>query len=173
MKQPTMVDHQQVPHQTSREPWQIQKAALARKFEDGWNPRKRLSPDALAGIRALHAQFPEQYPTAVLADKFQVSPEAIRRILKSKWTPNTDEEQDRMRRWVSRGVKIWNQYADQGLKPPTRWRELGVRRRTGHDARKVGSTISGLPMRRVGRTDNILSTTKNTSYEERLSERIL
>jgi len=112
-----------------REPWQIQKAAIKEKFEEGWNPRKRLSPDALEGIRAIHAQFPEQYTTSVLAAKFAVSPEVIRRILKSRWTPSEEEEADRKRRWFSRGENIWVRYAELGMHPPARWRKLGVGRR--------------------------------------------
>jgi len=112
-----------------REPWQIQKAALKEKFKEGWNPRKKLSPDALAGIRAIHAQFPEQYTTSVLAEKFEVSPEAIRRILKSRWTPKEEETLDRQRRWFLRGQKIWSRYAELGLKPPKRWRKLGIGKR--------------------------------------------
>jgi hypothetical protein len=110
-------------------PWQIQKAALREKFKEGWSPRKRLSPDALAGIRAIHAQFPQQYTTSVLAEKFEVSPEAIRRILKSKWTPKEEEEADRQRRWFARGEMVWSRYAELGLKPPARWRKLGVGKR--------------------------------------------
>jgi Neugrin len=137
-----------------REPWQIQKAALNEKFKDGWNPRKRLSPDALAGIRAIHAQFPDQYPTSVLAEKFEVSPEAIRRILKSKWTPKEDEELDRRRRWFSRGKKVWSRYAELGLKPPARWRKLGI-------GKRGDSTDKGGKRSRVGAK----ITLRNAGYE--------
>lgn len=109
-----------------REHWQIDKAALKDKFPDGWNPRKRLSPDALAGIRALHAQMPEVYTTSALAENFKISPDAIRRILKSKWSPNADEESDRQRRWFDRGKKIYTEFAEKGGKPPKPWRELGI-----------------------------------------------
>ncbi|CAJ2511622.1 Uu.00g072470.m01.CDS01 [Anthostomella pinea] len=109
-----------------REQWQIQKAALQSKFPEGWMPRKRLSPDALDGIRALHAQFPQQYPTAMLAAQFEVSPEAIRRILRAKWAPRPEEEEDRQGRWFNRGKSIWGQMAELGKKPPRRWRREGV-----------------------------------------------
>ncbi|KAF7550619.1 hypothetical protein G7046_g7960 [Stylonectria norvegica] len=108
--------------------WKAQKAALKEKFPDGWNPRKRLSPDALAGIRALNAQFPEVYTTQALADKFEVSPENIRRILKSKWTPNSEEEQGREERWFRRGLSVWERKAALGVKPPRKWREEGIAR---------------------------------------------
>ncbi|KFZ03876.1 hypothetical protein V502_10588 [Pseudogymnoascus sp. VKM F-4520 (FW-2644)] len=112
-----------------RLPWQSQKAALQEKFQEGWAPRKRLSPDALAGIRAINAQFPEQYTVPVLAAKFEVSPEAIRRILKSNWRPDEEEEEDRKRRWYKRGQQVWTRYAELGLKPPRKWRDEGIGKR--------------------------------------------
>ncbi|KAK6084139.1 mitochondrion organization and biogenesis protein [Seiridium cupressi] len=111
-----------------REAWQIQKDMLKEKFPEGWNPRKKLSPDALEGIRALHTQYPQIYTTQVLSNQFKVSPEAIRRILKSKWRPNTEEDEERQQRWFNRGKNIWSQMAELGTKPPKRWREAGVRR---------------------------------------------
>ena len=111
--------------QQQREQWQIQKDALLQKFgQTGWQPRKRLSPDALDGIRALHAQDPDKYTTPVLADEFQLPAEAIRRILKSKWRPNEREEEERKRRWEKRGESIWTQKSQLGIKPPKKWREL-------------------------------------------------
>ncbi|KAK0747468.1 hypothetical protein B0T21DRAFT_354418 [Apiosordaria backusii] len=108
------------------EEWRIQKQVLKEKFPEGWMPRKRLSPDALAGIKALNAQFPEQYTTAKLAEKFEVSPEAIRRILKSNWAPNVEEEEERQGRWFNRGKRVWAHLAELGMKPPAKWRAEGV-----------------------------------------------
>ncbi|KAI4131345.1 MAG: hypothetical protein LQ341_006369, partial [Variospora aurantia] len=109
---------------TNRETWQIQKDALKDKFStEGWAPRKRLSPDALEGIRALHAQYPEKFTTPVLADQFQVSAESIRRILKSKWRPNDEETANRQARWDKRGERIWSKMVALGVKPPKKWRE--------------------------------------------------
>lgn len=106
----------------SREPWQSQKSALKTKFPSGWQPRKKLSPDAMDGIRALHAKDPETYKTATLADQFKISPEAIRRILKSKWRPSEAEEDGRRERWHKRGEKIWSDKAAQGYRLPRKWR---------------------------------------------------
>ncbi|AEO71739.1 uncharacterized protein THITE_2124541 [Thermothielavioides terrestris NRRL 8126] len=114
------------PPPKKKEPWMIQKEALKKKFPEGWNPRKKLSPDALVGIRMLHKQFPEEYTTEVLAQKFEVSPEAIRRILKSKWNPDPDEEMDRQRRWFNRGKRVWTHWAALGKKPPRKWRAVGI-----------------------------------------------
>ncbi len=109
-----------------REEWMIQKAALKEKFPEGWNPRKKLSPDALIGIKALHKQFPEEYTTEVLAEKFEVSPEAIRRILRAKWAPSPEDELKRQERWFNRGKQVWTNWAAVGKKPPRRWREEGI-----------------------------------------------
>ncbi|KAK8133902.1 Required for respiratory growth protein 9 [Apiospora sp. TS-2023a] len=111
-----------------REAWQIQKEALKEKFPEGWAPRKRLSPDALDGIKALHAQFPDEYTLPVLAAKFEVSPEVIRRILRAKWVPTTEEEERRQGRWFNRGKNIWSQMAELGKKPPAKWRAEGITR---------------------------------------------
>ncbi len=111
-----------------KENWQVQKAALQEKFPEGWQPLKKLSPDALEGIRALNVQFPDVYTAAALAKRFEVSPEAIRRILKSKWKPSADEEVERQERWFNRGMKVWTRWAELGKKPPRRWREEGVKR---------------------------------------------
>ena len=120
-----------------RELWMLQKEALKKKFPDGWQPRKKLSPDALAGIRALNGQFPEVYTTKALADKFEMSPEAIRRILRSRWQPSEEEDRKRHERWVARGKSIWERKASLGIKPPRKWRDEGVARDPGyHDWRK-------------------------------------
>ncbi|CAK7271108.1 Required for respiratory growth protein 9 mitochondrial [Sporothrix epigloea] len=117
-----------LPPVRSAEPWQVQKRALQTKFPEGWNPRKKLSPDALEGIRALHRQFPETYTTATLVRHFQVSPEAIRRILKSSWQATPEVEEDRQARWFGRGKQVWSRWAELGRKPPKRWQAEGIRR---------------------------------------------
>ena len=110
-----------------RKPWQVQKSALQSKFgPTGWSPRKRLSPDALEGIRALNAKYPKKYTTPVLADQFQVSPEAVRRILKSKWKANEEEELERRQRWDKRGAAIWSSMVEIGIKPPKKWKDMGI-----------------------------------------------
>lgn len=67
----------------------------------------------------------------MLADHFKVSPEAIRRILKSKWQPNDTEHEARMERWDKRGERIWSNLVEMGVKPPKKWREMGVGRAMG------------------------------------------
>ncbi|KAJ5484139.1 Required for respiratory growth protein 9 [Penicillium diatomitis] len=106
--------------QEKAEPWRTQKDALEKKFPQGWNPPKRLSPDALEGIRHLHATAPEQFTTSVLAEEFKVSPEAIRRILKSRWRPSETEAEARRKRWEKRHERIWSRMAELGLRPTTK-----------------------------------------------------
>ena len=132
-EEPNEKDEQPKPQTES---WGIQKKALKEKFgEQGWKPRKRLSPDALDGIRTLHAQYPETYSTPVLAEHFKVSPEAIRRILKSKWQPNEEEEEKRKRRWEKRGENIWTEMSKLGVKPPKPWRQKGIGRLSEREGR--------------------------------------
>ncbi|ODQ56356.1 hypothetical protein SAICODRAFT_48520, partial [Saitoella complicata NRRL Y-17804] len=97
--------------------WKRQKFALLEKFgEEGWNPRKKLSPETMEGIRALHVQHPELFAINRLAELFKISPEAIRRILRSKWRPATEEEQkEREARWQARGKRILEKWREDGI----------------------------------------------------------
>lgn len=105
-----------------------------------WNPRKKLSPDTMEGIRHLHQTQPEKFTTPVLAEHFKVSSEAIRRILKSKWRPSDEEHDERMRRWDKRGERIWSNLVEMGIKPPKKWRQMGVGRADNSDRRPVWKT---------------------------------
>lgn len=107
------------PLSTYKETWQVQKAVLKNKFAEGWNPRKKLSPDTMEGIRALHAQYPDRYTTPVLAEQFAVSPEAIRRILKSRWSNNLEPQKaaEIKERWAKRHDRIWDIKSQIGLRP--------------------------------------------------------
>ncbi|KAF2199163.1 hypothetical protein GQ43DRAFT_339719, partial [Delitschia confertaspora ATCC 74209] len=117
------------PPKKKKESWMIQKAAVKEKLGDqAWNPRKKLSPDAMEGIRHLHRTQPEKFTTPILAEYFKVSPEAIRRILKSKWRPSDEEQDERLKRWDKRGERIWSNLVELGVKPPKKWREMGVGR---------------------------------------------
>ena len=122
---PILISTQPSLHQFGRPPenWGIQKKSLKQKFgEEGWNPRRKLSPDAQRGIRELYALDPTLYTTPTLAEQFKVSPEAIRRILRSKWLDNEAEDkvQERRERWAKRHDRIWDQQSELGLKPKRR-----------------------------------------------------
>ncbi|KAN0112669.1 hypothetical protein V8E51_005620 [Hyaloscypha variabilis] len=165
-----------------REHWQIDKEALAKKFPDGWNPRKRLSPDAATGIRALHAQMPERYTTAALSQEFGVTAEAIRRILKSKWSPSPEEETDRQQRWLKRGQLVWTRYAALGLKPPKPWREMGIGQgkpewmkrkqewtKRQEEPRVIPALITTARRREAKSSNGVSTTTQGSSLADRIS----
>lgn len=63
------------------------RAALKKDFPEGWKPPRKLSRQAMDGLRELHHYDPQTFSTRVLSDRFKISPEAVRRILKSKWEP--------------------------------------------------------------------------------------
>lgn len=76
---------------------------MKERFPEGWNPSRKLSREAMDGLRVLHTHDPATFSTPVLAERFRISPEAVRRILKSKWVPKREErakllERDRTRK---------------------------------------------------------------------------
>lgn len=93
--------------------WKRQKYALGEKFKGkAWNPVKKLSRDEMESVRLLKRELPDM-TSKDLSDHFKISPEAIRRILKSKWTPSLEEEEDIYERWKKRGDKIKNLYTEK------------------------------------------------------------
>jgi hypothetical protein len=82
-------------HPTSPE-YAAHTRAIRERFAPGesgvrWAPPRKLSRQAMEGLRTLHAHNPGMFTTPVLADKFRLSPEAVRRILKSRWEPSREE----------------------------------------------------------------------------------
>ncbi|EPT02306.1 hypothetical protein FOMPIDRAFT_1022925 [Fomitopsis schrenkii] len=65
--------------------------AMKKAYPDGWSPQRKLSRQGMDALRALHATDPETFTTPLLAGQFHISPEAVRRILKSKWEPTKEE----------------------------------------------------------------------------------
>ncbi|KAL3229520.1 Required for respiratory growth protein 9, mitochondrial [Nakaseomyces bracarensis] len=76
-----------------------------------WSPSKRLSREEIESLRLLKRTFPN-ISTRELSEKFKVSPEAIRRILKSNWEPTDDEWDNMQKRWKNRGERINMMYAE-------------------------------------------------------------
>ncbi|EMD35540.1 hypothetical protein CERSUDRAFT_37972, partial [Gelatoporia subvermispora B] len=64
---------------------------IKKDFPEGWAPPRKLSREAMEGLRQMHKMDPEIYTTPVLAAKFRISPEAVRRVLKSKWQPSSEQ----------------------------------------------------------------------------------
>lgn len=100
--------------------WLKQKEALAKKFKgERWNPPKKLNRVQMESVRLLKRQFPDM-SAKELSQQFKVSPEAIRRILKSRWKPNEREaERIEQRRSAKRA-------ADKRLQPHSNNEQTGV-----------------------------------------------
>ncbi|KAG5422139.1 RRG9 [Candida metapsilosis] len=78
-------------------PW-IKRELTQKSKYNRWNPKRKLSRQEMIKVKELKETFP-QYRTVDLAQFFHISPEAVRRILKSKWVPNDiDEERITQRR---------------------------------------------------------------------------
>ncbi|KAG6811404.1 hypothetical protein H0H92_007597 [Tricholoma furcatifolium] len=63
------------------------KETIKKNFPTGWAPPRKLSREAMEGVRQMHRLDPGKFNTPFLAEKFKISPEAVRRILKSRWEP--------------------------------------------------------------------------------------
>lgn len=83
----------QVPEEPTPHEFKVHRETMKKHFPEGWSPPRKLSREAMDGLRSLHAHDPEVFSTPVLAEKFRISPEAIRRILRSKWTPTPEQRQ--------------------------------------------------------------------------------
>jgi hypothetical protein len=116
-------------NRTTDEPaWKTRKKLTKERLGgDGWNPTRKLSPSTIEGIRALYEAYGEHVDLRALSKQFDVSFEAMRRIVKSKsWKPTEDEQEKRQKRWEARGERIWTKLAEKGVRPPSKWRKMGV-----------------------------------------------
>ncbi|KAF9078855.1 hypothetical protein BDP27DRAFT_1310293 [Rhodocollybia butyracea] len=81
----TPYHRQKPPKEPTPEAHKIHRQVMRDNFPDGWNPPRKLSREAMEGLRQLHHLDKAKFTTPVLAEKFRISPEAVRRILKSNW----------------------------------------------------------------------------------------
>ncbi|WVO16056.1 hypothetical protein L204_103721 [Cryptococcus depauperatus] len=56
-----------------------------------WEPTKKLTFSAMAGLRTLHSLDPERFSRTMLSQKFGISREAVSRILRSKFREKSSE----------------------------------------------------------------------------------
>ncbi|CAG7850030.1 SubName: Full=Uncharacterized protein {ECO:0000313/EMBL:CCA72797.1} [Serendipita indica DSM 11827] len=73
--------------------WSEHRARLKERYPERWNPSKKVSREAMESMRELNKLDPVKYPSFVLAQRFGISPESARRILKSKWRMSEEEKQ--------------------------------------------------------------------------------
>jgi len=76
----------------------LHRERMKSSFPEGWSPPHKLSRQAMDGLRVLHMHDPETFSTPMLAERFRISPEAIRRILRSKWEPSPEQRARLLRR---------------------------------------------------------------------------
>lgn len=76
--------------------WKKRQFSLEKRY-NSWNPTKKLSRQQIQDLRNLKDQAPHM-KTVELANYFDVSPEAVRRILRSKWVPKEEEMEDLLER---------------------------------------------------------------------------
>jgi Neugrin len=88
---PPIHQRTQPPQRTPAE-YALHRARIKNAFPNGWNPPHKLSREAMDGLRHLHRLDPETFSTPVLAERFKISPEAVRRILKSTWAPSREQQ---------------------------------------------------------------------------------
>lgn len=70
--------------------YKAHRQTIRKEFPEGWAPPRKLSREAMDAVRQLYHLDPEKFNTPMIADKFKISPEAVRRILKSKWEPSAE-----------------------------------------------------------------------------------
>ncbi|EPQ52238.1 hypothetical protein GLOTRDRAFT_21621, partial [Gloeophyllum trabeum ATCC 11539] len=70
--------------------WAAHRTVLRESFPEGWQPPRKLSREAMDALRQFHRIDPATFTTPVLAERFRISPEAVRRILRSKWEPSRE-----------------------------------------------------------------------------------
>ena len=99
-RSPSFAEHKRppisnsLPKKATRQPTptaaRLHRESMKRSFPEGWCPPRKLSRQAMDGLRALHKHDPRTFSTQMLAKKFHISPEAVRRILRSQWEPSSE-----------------------------------------------------------------------------------
>lgn len=75
------------PEKPTPQEFKAHREVMRKDFPNGWDPPRKISREAMEGIRQMHRFDPGKFTTPVLAEKFKISPEAVRRVLKSRWEP--------------------------------------------------------------------------------------
>ncbi|KAL8279082.1 hypothetical protein RQP46_008540 [Phenoliferia psychrophenolica] len=98
--------------ESGRRRWEVQRESLAEALPwdpktspSRWAPARKLSREALSLVRLLHKSDPTTFTTPVLAERFRVSAEAVRRILKSRFELPGEEADRREARRKAEKIK--------------------------------------------------------------------
>ncbi|KAI0763124.1 hypothetical protein BD413DRAFT_484514 [Trametes elegans] len=111
------LSHSPYPRKPERAPtpheYVAHRRTMKRKFPEGWQPPRKVSREAMDSMRHLHQLDPQRFALPVLAEKFRISKEAVRRILKSKWEPTREQ-----RAWLAarerKAREEWKRQQRQG-----------------------------------------------------------
>ncbi|GMM49233.1 Rrg9 protein [Starmerella bacillaris] len=87
------------------DPWKRQMFALKEKFPEGWAPKKRLSREKMEELKERRRLEPSLNNTQ-LGNIYRISPEAVRRILKSQWEPSAETSKRLEAKWKRRGERL-------------------------------------------------------------------
>lgn len=98
--------------------WKRQMFALKEKFSQGWDPKRKLSRDEMDRLREIKAGEPS-ISLNELSERFRISPEAVRRIVKSRWRPNKEESAKVQQRWLRRGERLGSWSSSMGQSSST------------------------------------------------------
>ncbi|SAM04978.1 hypothetical protein [Absidia glauca] len=121
-----------------------QKKDKQQRDQQPWQPTKRVSRTTMEKIRSLAASYPGHYNSVSLAAEFRISPEAVKRILKSKFRPEPSiADRQEKNRYAAMGVRkqqiqsksinfsgISSSASDEGSPPPA------IEARPPHHSRK-------------------------------------
>ncbi|KAF8609645.1 hypothetical protein BDV93DRAFT_518427 [Ceratobasidium sp. AG-I] len=109
------------------------RATMKRMYPEGWAPPRTISREAMESLREMNQRDPIQFRVPVLAAKFKISPEAVSRILKSKWQPPPERKAKLIARenmmkdkWIAEKIRAERAEAEKSLEG--RW-DPAVRRR--------------------------------------------
>ncbi|KAF3177211.1 Required for respiratory growth protein 9 mitochondrial [Orbilia oligospora] len=140
------INHSQKIYDKDTPAWKIHMDSVKSKLKgEKWNPFGRLSPAAVATLKQLKQENPgmtvEEY-----APIFKISPDALRRILKSKWMPTPEQEADRNERWKRRGKAVWQEWEEKGLVQKKKEKKqevgLGMLTKREEENKKKGFVVS-------------------------------
>ncbi|KAL0090456.1 hypothetical protein J3Q64DRAFT_1409891 [Phycomyces blakesleeanus] len=113
-----------------------------------WRPKKRISRETMEKIRSLASSNPGQYTTMSISTEFKISPEAVKRILKSRFTPSDEEakrqENNRYKAMGERRKQLKDIYGEPD--PRERQERIAKSRQTQENETFGGYDINGRPV---------------------------
>ncbi|KZT03817.1 uncharacterized protein LAESUDRAFT_728837 [Laetiporus sulphureus 93-53] len=110
--------------------------AIKAKLPEGWQPPRKLSREAMEALRYSHRVDPNVATTSALADNFRISPEAVRRILRSKWEPSAEKRAKVLQQQHARKEAWYRQMREEERKKQEEWEEVHRKKQEATYTRK-------------------------------------